>query len=84
MSRVLLIALAGLVLATILAPASARTRHHHAASVRGSGPARGQAMPASHTGIPQNANIENLNDLSLRRARAGENPSRPLTPPLAQ
>ncbi len=84
MSRVPLIALAGLVLATPLAPASARTLHHHSASVRASGPAPGRAESASHTGIPQNANIENLNDLSLRRARAGENTSQPLAPPLAQ
>lgn len=83
MSRVPLIALAGLLLATTLAPASARTRHRHHPSARASGAARPRAA-ASHAAIPQNANIETLNDLSLRRARSGENTSRALVPPLAQ
>ena len=58
-------------------PSLARTRHHVAAT-------SSKAVPTSHADIPQNANIENLNDLSLRRARAGESTSRPLAPPLAQ
>ncbi len=61
-------------------PSLARTRHHAAAAHRQSA----TQAPASHAAIPQNANIENLNDLSLRRARAGESTSRPLAPPLAQ
>lgn len=64
-------------------PSLARTRHH-ATAARHHAAAQGHAAPASHAEIPQNANIENLNDLSLRRARAGESTSRPLAPPLAQ
>ena len=56
-------------------PSLARTRHHAATT---------RAAPASHAAIPQNTNIERLNDLSLRRARAGENTARPLAAPLAQ
>ncbi|MGI4976894.1 MAG: hypothetical protein ACRYG6_08120 [Janthinobacterium lividum] len=62
-------------------PSLARTRHHAAAARHH---AATHAVPASHAAIPQNGNIENLNDLSLRRARAGESTSRPLAPPLAQ
>lgn len=64
-------------------PSLARARHH-AAVARPHAASQGKAAPASHADIPQNANIENLNDLSLRRARAGESTSRPLAPPLAQ
>ena len=84
MSRVPLIALAGLLLAATLPPASARARHHHHPTARASNAARPRAATVSHAAIPQNANIETLNDLSLRRARAGENTNRPLAPPLAQ
>ena len=79
MPRISPIAAASLSLAATLAPALARTRHHDHVAARTSASA-----PASHAAIPQNANIENLNDLSLRRARAGENTARPLAPPLGQ
>lgn len=52
--------------------------HHHAPVVQQ------QDVPTSHAAIPQNANIENLNNLSLTRARAGQNTTAPLAPPLAQ
>ena len=85
MPKAPLIAVTALLLAAGVAPASARVRHHHHhAATRTSGSARGRAAPASHAGIPQSANIENLNDLSLRRAHAGENTNRPLAAPLAQ
>ena len=86
MPKAPLIAVTALLLAAGVVPASARVRHHHHhhAATRTSGSARGRAAPASHAGIPQSANIENLNDLSLRRAHAGENTNRPLAPPLAQ
>lgn len=38
----------------------------------------------SHAGIPQNSNIEQLNDISLQRARSGQGTSQPLAPPLNQ
>ncbi len=74
--RLALVAVSCAALAGGVTPSLARTRHHAASSRR--------ATPASHAAIPQNRNIENLNDLSLRRARAGENTARPLAPPLAQ
>ena len=70
---------AAALLLAALTPAAARTRLHTPATRTTHGGAA-----ASHAGIPQSTNIENLNDLSLRRARAGENTARPLAPPLAQ
>ena len=85
MPKAPLIAVTALLLAAGVVPASARVRHHHHHhATRTSGSAQSRAAPASHAGIPQNANIENLNDLSLRRAHAGENTNRPLAAPLAQ
>ncbi len=80
--RLALAAASCAVLAAGATPALARTRHHGVA--RHHPAASRRAAPASHAGIPQNANIENLNDLSLRRARAGQDTARPLAPPLAQ
>ena len=71
------LALAAACCATLVvgaSPSLARSRHR----------AAGRAAPTSHAAIPQNANIENLNDLSLQRARAGKNTASPLAPPLAQ
>jgi len=84
MPKAPLIAVTALLLAAGVVPASGRVRHHHHAATRTFGSSRGRAAPASHAGIPQSANIENLNDLSLRRAHAGENTNRPLAAPLAQ
>ncbi len=87
MPRASLIAVTALLLAAGVVPASARARHHHHrhhAAARTSGSARGSAAPASHAAIPQSANIERLNDLSLRRAHDGENTNSPLAAPLAQ
>lgn len=76
--RLALVAASCATLGAGVTPSLARTRHQ-AATVQ-----RQSAVPTSHAKIPQNGNIENLNDLSLRRARAGENTSHPLAPPLAQ
>lgn len=86
MPRTPLIVVTALLLAVGVVPASARARHHHhhQAATRTSGSARGRVAPVSHAGIPQSTNIERLNDLSLRRAHAGESTTRPLAPPLAQ
>ncbi len=73
--RLVLAAASCAVLAGGATPSLARTRHPAA---------HRRAAPASHAAIPQNGNIERLNDLSLRRARAGENTNSPLAPPLAQ
>ncbi len=78
--RLVLVAASCAVLAGGATPSLARARHHAAHGQAAHSP----AVPASHADIPQNGNIETLNDLSLRRARAGENTSRPLAPPLAQ
>ncbi len=42
------------------------------------------AAPRSHAAIPQSANIERLNAMSLQRARAGQNTAQPLAPPLSR
>lgn len=78
--RLALIALSCTTLVAGVTPSLARAHHQH----HRPGAAPHMAAPASHADIPQSSNIENLNDLSLRRARAGENTSRPLAPPLAQ
>ena len=66
--------LAALILLASAGAASA-TVHRHVAHAK---------APASHAAIPQNTNIEHLNDVSLQRARNGQNTARPLAPPLAQ
>lgn len=62
-----------LVAALALSPAAeaARPVHH-------------RMVTASHAAIPQNGNIEHLNDLSLQRARNGQNTAQPLAPALNQ